>query len=459
MRSPGTRGRLRLPELLASRDVRRYLTAHLVGSTGTWMLRMAMDWLVLELTDSPAAVGVVVALQFLPLLVLGPLGGVITDRYDKRRLVLVTQAASAAIAAVLAVLALTATVTVAHLWGLAAALGVVAAVELPARQVLVNEVVGDRRLRSTISLTNALAQGGGLVGPALAGLVIAEVGEGWSFALNAVVGVAVVLLVASIRPAYRVPTAERREVGRQLREGFAFVTSRPHLLSVVALAGAMGVLGLNGPVVLAAFADEVHHSGARGFGVYNSLAAVGAVVGAVLAARLGRLRVRTVVLGAGAFGAAELVAALVPGEVAFMAMLVVVGATTLFFLTSAATWTQLAADPAVRGRVLAIYSPVLLGGHALGGLLQGRLAEELGVQRGLAVSGLLALVATGVVGLVLLRHARRSPLPHAVTVAGDRPAPRSDPHGRATAHATTGPTSDPAAPAPDPSTPAERTYR
>lgn len=396
--------------LFGSHPFRLYLTAQLLGGSGMWMLRMAKDWLVLELTGSPAAVGVVVALQFLPLLIVGPLGGVIADRHDKRRLVLGAQTASALVAVALAVLTLTGTVAVWHLYVLAVALGLVAAIEMPARQVLVNEVVGDSGLRPAVSLTNAVGQGGGLVGPALAGLVIAEVGQGWAFGVNALVCVAVVALIAAIRPGslHRAPTTGRTR--GQLREGFGYVTSRPHLLGVVVLAGFMGALGLNGPVVLSTFAQEVWGTGARGFGLYNSASAVGAVVGAVVAARRGRLRLRTVVLGAALFGAAEIVAAAMPTHAAFLTMLAVVGAATLFFLTSAATYVQLAAEPSVRGRVMAIYSPALLGGHACGGLLQGWLAEQLGVRLGLAVTGALALVATAAVGLVLLR--RWPPYPH-----------------------------------------------
>ncbi|MCL3859484.1 MFS transporter [Actinotalea sp. K2] len=374
-----------------------------------WMLRMAKDWLVLEITGSPAAVGVVVALQFLPLLLVGPLGGVIADRHDKRRLVIGAQAASVLVALTLAGLTLSGAVVLWHLWVMAVVLGLIAAVEMPARQVLVNEVVGDSRLRSAISMNNAVNQGGGMIGPALAGIVIAEVGQGWAFGVNAAVCVAVILVISSIRPSelHRVPTVVRAR--GQLREGFAFVAARPHLLWVVVLAGLMGALGLNGPVVLAAFADGVWETGARGFGLYNSIAAVGALGGALVAARLRRLRMRTVVLGAAVFGLTEMVAAWMPTHASFLVMLAVVGGATLFFLTSAATYVQLAAAPEVRGRVLAIYSPVLLGGHACGGLLQGWLAEELGVRAGLAVTGALALVATAVVGVCLVVQGRRPP--------------------------------------------------
>ena len=428
--------------LLRRRNVRLYLSAQLLGSSGIWMLRMAKDWLVLELTGSPAAVGLLVALQFLPLFLVGPLGGVVADRHDKRRLVLMTQAASAVVALTLAVLTLTGTVVVWHLYGLAVALGLLAAVEMPARQALVSEVVGDGTVRSAISLTNALNQGGGLVGPALAGLVIAQVGQGWAFGANALVCLAVVALIGAIRPSelHRAPPVPAAR--GQLREGFRFVADRPELFWVVVLAGLMGALGMNGPVVLTSFADGVWDTGAAGFGLYNSVSALGALVGAVLAARVGRLTPGFVVLGSALFAVTEGAAAFVTHHGAFVVALAAVGAATLFFLTSAATYVQVTADPAVRGRVLGIYSPVLLGGHACGALLQGWLAEELGVRHGLAATGALALVATAAVAVALRRARGRTPRAVADLDTGSRPT--ADPP------ATNRPAADP--PAADPPT-------
>lgn len=396
------------PPLLRRPAFRRLAGAQLLGSTGVWMLRMATDWLVLELTGSPAAVGVLVALQFLPLLVVGPWGGLIADRHDKRRLVLLTQALQAGLAVGLAAITLSGVVAVWHLYVVAVLLGLVGAVEMPSRQVLVNEVAGDGRLQQAISITNGLNQGGGLVGPAVAGLLIAEVGEGWSFGLNALVCLAVVLLIASIRPDQlrRIPPLAAGP--GQLAEGFRFVSRRPHLFWVVVLAGLMGALGMNGPVVLTAFADSVWDTGARGFGLYSSVSALGALVGAVAASRIGRPRVRFVVLAAAAFGLVEAVAAVMPTHVTFLILLALVGAATLLFLSTAVTWVQLTAEPAVRGRVLAIYSPLLMGGHACGGLLQGRLTEELGVRQGLVVTGALAVTASAAVGLALIRNRRTS---------------------------------------------------
>ena len=389
--------------LLRNHNYRLFLGAQFFGGTGMWMLRLSQDWLVLKLTGSPAAVGIVVALQFVPLLTFGPLGGVIADRHTKRHLVMAAQSAAAVLAATLAALTIGGLVTVPLLYAFALASGCVAVFDQPARQVLVNELVGDDQLRSAISTNNALNQLSGLVGPAMAGVLINQVGQGWAFAGNAVLCVVVVVLVAVMRvdQMYLVPTVERAR--GQLKEGLRYILDRPRLLWVVVLAGFMGAFGMNGPVVLAAFADFEWDTGSSGFGLYNTIGAVGGLVGAVLAARLATLRARTVVIGAGAFAGVEILAALSPSHAVFLVMLGAVGMATMFFLTSAGTYVQLTASPGVRGRVMAFYMPLLLGGHAAGGLLQGWFTEQLGVRGGLVVTGCLGLLATFGVGLVLLR--------------------------------------------------------
>ncbi|MBF0724303.1 MFS transporter [Sanguibacter inulinus] len=393
--------------LLRNHNYRLFLVAQLSGGTGVWMLRLSQDWLVLQLTQSPAAVGIVVALQFLPLLAFGPMGGVIADRHDKRRLVMGAQGTAAVLAAVLASLTIAGLVTVPLLYGFAFLLGCVAVIDQPARQVLVNELVGDSMLRSAISTNNALNQLSGMVGPAVAGVLIHQVGQGWAFAANAVLCLVVVALFALMRTRemMRVPVVARAK--GQLREGARYILDRPRLLWVVLLAGLMGAFGMNGPVVLAAFADFEWQTGSGGFGLYNSVSAVGGLVGAVAAARLRVLRVRTVVLGAGIFAVAEGLGALSPNHAVFLVMLAVIGAATMFFLTSAATYVQLSAAPKVRGRVMAFYMPLLLGGHAAGGLIQGAFTEHLGVRGGLVLTGVCALVGTGVVALALRGNRRR----------------------------------------------------
>ncbi|MDC7123850.1 MFS transporter, partial [Cellulomonas fimi] len=256
-------------------------------------------------------------------------------------------------------------------------------------------------MQKAVSTMNAIGQAGGLVGPAAAGFVIAHWGEGWAFTVNGVVALCVVAVVASMRarelhPAPRVPRARG-----QVREGVRYVLDRPRLAWVIVLAGLMGALGMNGPVVLTAFAQDVWHTGAAGFGLYNAVSAAGAFVGVVLGGRYLRLRTRNVVVASGLFAVTEALAALSPTHGVFLLMLGVVGGATLLFLMAANTLVQLTADQPLRGRVLALYSPLLLGGHALGGLLQGWLTEWLGVRAGLVVTGALALLATAFVATAL----------------------------------------------------------
>jgi MFS family permease len=213
-------------------------------------------------------------------------------------------------------------------------------------------------------------------------------------------------MIAAIRPAELHPSTPAARGRGQLLAGFRYVKERPSLLLIIALAGLLGLFGMNGPVVLAAFAERVWHNGVEGFGLFNTVSAVGALAGALLAARLRSLGRKGIVLAAGLFGLAQLVAALMPNLILFTVMLVVVGLMTLLFLTSAATAVQLEAGPEIRGRVMALYLPLLLGGHAMGGLLAGWLTEQFGVRLGLVATGALGMLSAAVIGLLLWRNAR-----------------------------------------------------
>lgn len=374
------------------------------------MQRLAQDWLVLQLTGSPAAVGLAVALQFLPMLVVGPISGVLVDLFPKRRILLVCQSVAALLAAGLAVWNAMGGADVWVVYASCVALGITSAIDGPARQVFVNEVVGDQGLPAAIGLNSAIGQLGAMAGPALAGVVIAQAGPAAAFGANAVIGVSVLVMIASIRPgelhhSLEAPDPTARK-GRILA-GFRFVRSRPPLLLTMLLAGLLGAFGMNGPVVLAAFADGVWHSGPAGFGLFNTVSALGALAGALVATRIKRFGRKGIVASAGLFGLTQALAALMPTQEWFVVMLIVVGFMTLVFLTSAATAVQLEAGASVRGRVLALYFPLLLGGHALGGLLAGWLTEDFGVRTGLVVTGALGMVSAAVIGFLLWRCSGR----------------------------------------------------
>ncbi|WP_405472888.1 MFS transporter [Paenarthrobacter ilicis] len=395
---------------LRHHNYRIFVALSLVSSGGVWMQRLAQDWLVLQLTGSPAAVGLALALQFLPMLVVGPLSGVLVDLFPKRRILLVCQSVAAVLAAALAVWNAMGGSDVWVVYASCVVLGITSAIDGPARQVFVNEVVGDSGLPAAIGLNSAIGQLGAMAGPALAGVIIAAAGPAAAFAGNAVLCLAVLVMITAIRPGELHHSAEHLDPdarkGRVLA-GFRFVRARPPLLLTMVLAGLLGAFGMNGPVVLAAFADRVWHSGPAGFGLFNTVSAVGALAGALVATRIKRFGRKGIVASAGLFGLSQLVAALMPSQESFVVMLVVVGFMTLVFLTSAATAVQLEAGASVRGRVLALYFPLLLGGHALGGLLAGWLTEDFGVRTGLVVTGALGLLSAAVIGLMLWLYSRR----------------------------------------------------
>ncbi|WP_024817929.1 MFS transporter [Arthrobacter sp. 31Y] len=395
---------------LRHHNYRIFVTLSLVGSGGVWMQRLAQDWLVLQLTGSPAAVGVAVALQFLPMLVVGPISGVLVDLFPKRRILLVCQSVAALLAAGLAVWNAMGGTDVWVVYASCIALGITSAIDGPARQVFVNEVVGDAGLPAAIGLNSAIGQLGAMAGPALAGVVIAQAGPAAAFGANALIGVSVLVMIASIRPGELHHSPEAPEPGArrgQILAGFRFVRARPPLLLTMLLAGLLGAFGMNGPVVLAAFADGVWHSGPAGFGLFNTVSALGALAGALVATRIKRFGRKGIVASAGLFGLTQGLAALMPTQEWFVVMLIVVGFMTLVFLTSAATAVQLEAGASVRGRVLALYFPLLLGGHALGGLLAGWLTEDFGVRTGLVVTGALGMVSAAVIGFLLWRFSVR----------------------------------------------------
>ncbi|MGX1159645.1 putative MFS family arabinose efflux permease [Arthrobacter sp. SLBN-100] len=391
---------------LTQRNYRLFLALVFTGSVGVWMQRLAQDWLVLQLTGSPAAVGAAVALQFLPMLVVGPLSGLLVDLFPKRRIMLVCQAVIALLAMGLAAWAASGTITVWAVYASCVALGVTSAINQPASQVFVNEVVGDAALRPAIGLNNAIGQLGAMAGPAVGGVVIAQAGSAAAFTANSLLCLLVLCLIAAIRPAELHPSTPAARGRGQLLAGFRYVKDRPSLLLIIALAGLLGMFGMNGPVVLAAFAERVWHNGVEGFGLFNTVSAIGALAGALLAARLRTLGRKGIVLAAGLFGLSQLVAALMPDLILFTVMLVVVGLMTLLFLTSAATAVQLEAGPEIRGRVMALYLPLLLGGHAIGGLLAGWLTEQFGVRLGLVATGALGMLSALVIGLLLWRNGR-----------------------------------------------------
>ncbi|MGC9438997.1 MFS transporter [Streptomyces sp. WG5] len=388
---------------LGVRNYRLFFLGQVVSNIGTWMQRIAQDWLVLSLTGSSAAVGITTALQFLPMLLFGLYGGVLVDRLRKRPTLLVTQSAMAVTALFLAVLTLTGHVQVWHVYVAAFAMGLATVVDNPARQSFVAELVGRDQLQNAVSLNSANFQSARLVGPAVAGLMITGVGTGWAFLANGLSFVAPLTCLLLMR-SRDLRAVERAPRGKgQLREGLHYVAGRPELIWTITLVGFIGTFGFNFPVFLSAFADDVFDAGAGAYSLFNTLMAVGSVAGALLAARRGTARLRVLIAAALAFGTLEIVAAAAPGLWLFALLMVPIGVFSMTVNVTANTSIQMSTDPAMRGRVMALYMMVFLGGSPVGAPIVGWVTDTYGARIGFAAGGAVAATAAIVIGLVLAR--------------------------------------------------------
>lgn len=394
---------------LAVRNYRLFATGQAVSLSGTWGQRVAQDWLVLTLTDgSGTAIGTVTALQFLPVLLFSLYGGLLADRYDKRRLLVGAQAAMAVLALALGVLDLTGAVQLWHVYVLAFGLGLAAAIDTPARQSFVSEMVGHDDLPNAVSLNSATFNASRIVGPALAGLAIHQWGTAWVFLANAVSYVAVIAGLLMMRTAELYPSARQPAHKGQLREGVRYVRERRRLLVPILLVFMVGTFGLNFQITLSLVAKNVFHTGASSFGLLTSAFAVGSLLGALSSARrAGPPRALSMVLAALVFGALEVVVGLAPTFGSMMLLLVPTGAAVLVFTTTANALVQLGSDPAVRGRVMALYVLVFLGGTPVGAPVVGMVAERYGPRVSLVVGGAVCALSALVAGALL---AQRQPM-------------------------------------------------
>ncbi|MGW3949589.1 MFS transporter [Streptomyces sp. NPDC004752] len=388
---------------LKIRNYRLFFIGQVVSNTGTWMQRIAQDWLVLSLTGSSTAVGVTTALQFLPMLLFGLYGGVLVDRLPKRPTLLVTQTSLGLTGLALAALTLTGHVHVWHVYLAAFAVGLATVVDNPARQSFVSEMVGPDQLQNAVSLNSANFQSARLIGPAIAGVLITGVGTGWAFLFNGLSFISPIagLLLMRARELHYVERAPRGK--GQLREGLRYVAGRPELIWPIVLVGFIGTFGFNFPVWLSAYADDVFHAGAGAYSLFNTLMAVGSVAGALLAARRGTARLRILIAAAVAFGTLETIAALAPSYWLFALLMIPIGMFGLTVNVTANTSIQMATDPAMRGRVMALFLMVFMGGTPLGAPVVGWITDAYGPRVGFAVGGLISTAAAATIGLVLAR--------------------------------------------------------
>jgi MFS family permease len=385
---------------LRVRNYRLFFFGQLVSLTGTWMQQVGQDWLVLRLTNRALPLGITLALQFAPMLVLGAWAGVVADRLDKRRLLLATQAAMASLALVLGVLTATGTIRLWMVYVLALLLGCATAFDMPTRQAFVSEMVGPDRVTNAVGLNSAVFNSARVVGPAVAGVLIAAVGIAPAFLINAASYLAVIAGLLAMDPArlHRLPPVDRAE--GQVRAGLRYVWADPVLRSTIALVAVVGALGLNYRVALPLLARFTFGGDASAYGALASIMAAGAVVGALAAARRGRPS-RALLLGSVAvFGLLSVAAAAAPTLIAEAVVLAPLGVASMTFLATANSTLQLASSPEMRGRVMALYGLVFLGSTPVGGLLGGWMAGQFGPRSILLLSGVSSLAAVGLAALL-----------------------------------------------------------
>lgn len=394
---------------LRNPNYRRYLVGSAVSNTGTWMQRVAQDWLVLQLPgNSGTALGITTGLQFLPVLLLSPYAGVIADRFPKRRLLQVTQLTMAAASLLLGVLAVLGVAQTWQVYVIAFAFGIGSAFDAPARQSFVSEMVDRDELTNAVGLNSATFNAARILGPALAGLMIGALGggveaTGWVILVNAASYAAVIWQLQRMNLALLHPTEIRPRTPGMLVEGVRYLRSQPKMVMILVMVFFAGTFGMNFQITSALMATEVFGKGAGEFGLLGSAMAVGSLTGALMAARRVRIRLRLLVLAALGFGVAEIVAGLLPTYAAFAVFSPVIGFCTLTLLNSANATMQLESDPALRGRVMALYMTIVMGGTPIGSPIIGWIGEHLGPRYTLVIGGALTLAGVALALVVFAR--------------------------------------------------------
>jgi MFS family permease len=378
------------------------------------MQRVAQDWLVLLLTaNSAAAIGITTGLQFLPFLLLSPVAGLVADRVPKRVLLQFTNVAMAVPAILLGLLAITGTAEALHVYVLAFVLGVGSAFDAPARQSFVSEIVAPDDLTNAVGLNSASFNVARIVGPAVAGLSIAALGAGvaatgWVILVNGLSFAAPILTLHLLdRRALTSPEPVSRQP-RAIRAGVAYVRSRPDLMLILGIVFFTGTFGLNFQMTSALMATQVYGKGPTEFGLLGTFLAVGSLTGSLIAARRTRVRHRSIVLAAITFGAIEVAAGLMPSYVLFAVLCPLMGLCALTMITSANAFMQLHTDPGMRGRVMALYMMIFIGGTPFGAPAIGWVGEAFGARWTLIAGGLLTIVGVAGSALFYLRSRQRA---------------------------------------------------
>jgi len=387
------------------RNFRLYASGAIISNIGTWMQRVAQDWLVLELTHSGTALGIVTGLQFLPSLLASPYAGVIADRFAKRKVLTLTQIAMGTVALLLGGLTVFGLVEVWHVYVLAFLFGIGTAFDAPTRQSFVVEMVGKDELTNAVGLNSASFNAARLIGPGLAGLLIHWFGTGPVIMINGLSYAAVILSLRLMRSGeLYTPKPAAREKG-MIRDGMRYLWRRPELMMILTTVFFAGTFGLNFQMTSALMATEAFHKGAGEYGILGSILAIGSFAGALLAARRVRTRQRLVMGAALAFGVMVIVSGIMPTYLSYAMVLPIVGFSALTLLTAANATMQLGIEPTMRGRVMALYMTVLMGGTPLGSPLIGWIGQTFGARWSLIVGG--ALTVLGTLGAAIFFSRRR----------------------------------------------------
>jgi MFS family permease len=394
---------------MSVRNYRLYFAGQLVSTTGTWMQSIAQAWLVLQLTGSGVALGVTIALQFTPVLLAGAWGGLVADRVDKRRLLIGTQAAAGLLALTLGAVTALGVVQLWMIYVLALGLGAVNALDNPARRAFVAEMVGDEQISNAVSLSSAMFVAARVIGPAIAGLVIATAGVSWCFLANGLsYGVAIVVFALLRRDEFFAVEPVPRRKG-QLREGLRYAWSNPALRLPLVLTAVIGTLAFNFQIVLPLLAKQTFDGDAGTFGALYALMSIGSVIGALVTAHEAQATRRYLLGAALAYGVLLIGAAAAPTLAVEMIVLVPVGAAGIAFTAMANGVLQTECAPEMRGRVAALFTVAFLGSTPIGGPIIGWVSEQLGPRAGLAVGGVATLAAAVVAIAAVRRHREAHP--------------------------------------------------